>query len=138
MYEAAYSNNAVVAHGTGMYGLMELKSILEDPTGDWVSAKNINFYNVRPPLDQECILYESQHLKFCFVGTQYCLTVHLFTDRGKSTSVTKKCATGDECHFVGCHHHRESGHTKILSEMLLLDGSKVSNWISQASGQNLI
>ncbi|OXB68680.1 hypothetical protein ASZ78_005871 [Callipepla squamata] len=82
---------------------------------NWVSAKNINFYNVRPPLDQECILSESQHLKFCFVGTQYCLTVHFFTDRGKSTSVTKKCATGDECHFVGCHHHRESGHTECVS-----------------------
>ncbi|NXD66026.1 LPD6B protein, partial [Eolophus roseicapillus] len=46
---------------------------------------------------------------------QYCLTVHLFTDHGKSTSVTKKCATGEECHFVGCHRHRESGHTECIS-----------------------
>ncbi|PKU31618.1 ly6 plaur domain-containing protein 6b [Limosa lapponica baueri] len=49
--------------------------------------------------------------RWCPESTQYCLTVHLFTDHGKSTSVTKKCATGEECHFVGCHHHRESGHT---------------------------
>lgn len=68
-------------------------------SGNRVSAENINFYNVRPPLDR----------------TQYCLTVHLFTDHGKSTSVTKKCATREECHFVGCHHHRESGHTECIS-----------------------
>uniref|UniRef100_A0A8C9F3L0 Uncharacterized protein n=1 Tax=Pavo cristatus TaxID=9049 RepID=A0A8C9F3L0_PAVCR len=24
-------------------------------SGNWVSAKNINFYNVRPPLDRNCI-----------------------------------------------------------------------------------
>lgn len=60
---------------------------------------------------KEWILSANKHFKFYFVDTQYCLTVHLFTDHGKSTSVTKKCATGEECHFVGCHHHRESGHT---------------------------
>ncbi|XP_066855723.1 ly6/PLAUR domain-containing protein 6B isoform X2 [Anser cygnoides] len=53
--------------------------------------------------------------RWCPESTQYCLTVHLFTDHGKSTSVTKKCATGEECHFVGCHHHRESGHTECVS-----------------------
>lgn len=62
-------------------------------------------------LVKERIRYANKHFKMYFVGTQYCLTVHLFTDHGKSTSVTKKCATGEECHFVGCHHHRESGHT---------------------------
>ncbi|KAJ7406835.1 LY6/PLAUR domain containing 6B [Pitangus sulphuratus] len=64
-----------------------------------VSAENINFYNVRPPLDR----------------TRYCLTAHLFTAHGKSTSVTKKCATGEECHWVGCHRHGDSGHTECVS-----------------------
>ncbi|NXS26558.1 LPD6B protein, partial [Pomatostomus ruficeps] len=52
---------------------------------------------------------------FCVAGTKYCLTVHLFTARGESTSVTKKCATGEECHLVGCHRHGDSGHTECVS-----------------------
>ncbi|TRZ06125.1 hypothetical protein HGM15179_020982, partial [Zosterops borbonicus] len=48
-------------------------------------------------------------------GTRYCLTAHLFTAHGESTSVTKKCATGEECHLVGCHHHGDSGHTECVS-----------------------
>ncbi|XP_066136252.1 ly6/PLAUR domain-containing protein 6B isoform X2 [Saccopteryx bilineata] len=62
-------------------------------------AKNINFYNVRPPLDH----------------TQYCLTVHHFTSHGRSTSVTKKCASSSECHSVGCHHSQDSEHTECRS-----------------------
>ncbi|KAM7104638.1 ly6/PLAUR domain-containing protein 6B isoform 2-T2 [Molossus nigricans] len=62
-------------------------------------AKNINFYNVRPPLDH----------------TQYCLTVHHFTRHGRSTSITKKCASRTECHFVGCQHSRDSEHTECRS-----------------------
>ncbi|XP_064238277.1 ly6/PLAUR domain-containing protein 6B isoform X2 [Aotus nancymaae] len=65
----------------------------------WAFAKNINFYNVRPPLDH----------------TQYCLTVHHFTSHGRSTSITKKCASRSECHFVGCHHSRDSEHTECRS-----------------------
>ncbi|XP_021255420.1 ly6/PLAUR domain-containing protein 6B isoform X3 [Numida meleagris] len=101
-------------------------------SGNWVSAKNINFYNVRPPLDPtpfpnsfKCFTCDNAvdnyncnrwaEDRWCPESTQYCLTVHLFTDHGKSTSVTKKCATGEECHFVGCHHHRESGHTECVS-----------------------
>ncbi|KAK4817232.1 hypothetical protein QYF61_004143 [Mycteria americana] len=101
-------------------------------SGNWVSAENINFYNVRPPLDPtpfpnsfKCFTCDNAvdnyncnrwaEDRWCPESTQYCLTVHLFTDHGKSTSVTKKCATGEECHFVGCHHHRESGHTECVS-----------------------
>ncbi|KAK2108953.1 hypothetical protein P7K49_014118, partial [Saguinus oedipus] len=43
--------------------------------------------------------------------TQYCLTVHHFTSHGRSTSITKKCASRSECHFVGCHHSQDSEHT---------------------------
>ncbi|XDB47809.1 hypothetical protein AB1E18_001399 [Capra hircus] len=64
-----------------------------------VFAKNINFYNVRPPLDH----------------TQYCLTVHHFTSHGRSISITKKCASRSECHFVGCHHSQDSEHTECRS-----------------------
>ncbi|XP_071896480.1 ly6/PLAUR domain-containing protein 6B [Anas platyrhynchos] len=101
-------------------------------SGNWVSAKNINFYNVRPPVDPtpfpnsfKCFTCDNAvdnyncnrwaEDRWCPESTQYCLTVHLFTDHGKSMSVTKKCATGEECHFVGCHHHRESGHTECVS-----------------------
>ncbi|XP_069838779.1 ly6/PLAUR domain-containing protein 6B isoform X2 [Dendropsophus ebraccatus] len=66
---------------------------------DGASAKNVNFHNVRPPLDH----------------THYCKTVHHFTGHGKSKSVTKKCATREECHHLGCHHHRDSGHTECVS-----------------------
>ncbi|XP_051666180.1 ly6/PLAUR domain-containing protein 6B isoform X1 [Manacus candei] len=102
--------------------------------GIWVSAENINFYDVRPPLDPtpfpesfKCFTCENAEDNYscnrwaedrwCPESkcTQYCLTVHLFTDHGKSTSVTKKCATGEECHLVGCHRHGESGHTECVS-----------------------
>ncbi|XP_025863798.1 ly6/PLAUR domain-containing protein 6B isoform X2 [Vulpes vulpes] len=47
--------------------------------------------------------------------TQYCLTVHHFTSHGRSTSITKKCASRSECHSVGCHHSRDSEHTECRS-----------------------
>uniref|UniRef100_A0A8C6X7M0 LY6/PLAUR domain containing 6B n=1 Tax=Naja naja TaxID=35670 RepID=A0A8C6X7M0_NAJNA len=53
--------------------------------------------------------------KWCPQNTQYCLTVHHFTSHGRSLSVTKQCATREECHFVGCHHHRETSHTECVS-----------------------
>nr|6ZSO_A Chain A, Ly6/PLAUR domain-containing protein 6B [Homo sapiens] len=53
--------------------------------------------------------------KWCPQNTQYCLTVHHFTSHGRSTSITKKCASRSECHFVGCHHSRDSEHTECRS-----------------------
>ncbi|NWS04842.1 LPD6B protein, partial [Motacilla alba] len=53
--------------------------------------------------------------RFAVAGTRYCLTAHLFTARGESTSVTKRCATGEECHLVGCHRRGDSGHTECVS-----------------------
>ncbi|XP_077717799.1 ly6/PLAUR domain-containing protein 6B isoform X2 [Canis aureus] len=47
--------------------------------------------------------------------TRYCLTVHHFTSHGRSTSITKKCASRSECHSVGCHHSRDSEHTECRS-----------------------
>ncbi|XP_077873501.1 ly6/PLAUR domain-containing protein 6B isoform X2 [Ictidomys tridecemlineatus] len=49
------------------------------------------------------------------LDTQYCLTVHHFTSHGRSTSITKKCASKSECHFVGCHHSQDSEHTECRS-----------------------
>ncbi|MBW02049.1 Ly6/PLAUR domain-containing protein 6B, partial [Eschrichtius robustus] len=94
-------------------------------------AKNINFYNVRPPLDPtpfpnsfKCFTCENAgdnyncnrwaEDKWCPQNTQYCLTVHHFTSHGRSTSITKKCASTSECHFVGCHRSRDSQHTPGL------------------------
>lgn len=48
---------------------------------------------------------------FSYLDTQYCLTVHHFTSHGRSTSITKKCASRSECHFVGCHRSHDSEYT---------------------------
>ncbi|XP_039769103.1 ly6/PLAUR domain-containing protein 6B isoform X6 [Ornithorhynchus anatinus] len=53
--------------------------------------------------------------KWCPPSAQYCMTVHHFTNHGRSTSVTKKCASKSDCHFVGCQHHQESGRTECRS-----------------------
>lgn len=99
---------------------------------NWALAKNINFYNVRPPLDPtpfpnsfKCFTCENAadnyncnrwaEDKWCPQNTQYCLTVHHFTSHGSSTSITKKCASKSECHFVGCHHHQDGGQTECRS-----------------------
>uniref|UniRef100_A0A8C8YYX0 LY6/PLAUR domain containing 6B n=1 Tax=Prolemur simus TaxID=1328070 RepID=A0A8C8YYX0_PROSS len=99
---------------------------------NWTFAKNINFYNVRPPLDPtpfpnsfKCFTCENAgdnyncnrwaEDKWCPQNTQYCLTVHHFNSRGRSTSITKKCASRIECHFVGCHRSQDSEHTECRS-----------------------
>ncbi|CAN2389045.1 acetylcholine receptor regulator activity, partial [Pristimantis euphronides] len=95
-------------------------------------AKNVNYHNVRPPVDPtpfpnsfKCFTCEKSsdnyncnrwaEDKWCPPNTHYCKTVHHFTSLGKSKSVTKKCATREECHSVGCRHHRDSGHTECVS-----------------------
>ncbi|XP_016851785.1 ly6/PLAUR domain-containing protein 6B [Anolis carolinensis] len=101
-------------------------------SSNWILAKNINFYNVRLPVDPtpypssfKCFTCDNvvdnyncnrwAEDKWCPQNTQYCLTVHHFTSHGRSTSVTKKCATREECHFVGCRHRKETSHTECIS-----------------------
>ncbi|XP_072787855.1 ly6/PLAUR domain-containing protein 6B isoform X2 [Taeniopygia guttata] len=101
-------------------------------SGSWVSAENINFYNIRPPLDPtpfpnsfKCFTCDNAvdnyncnrwaEDRWCPESARYCLAAHLFTARGESTSVTKRCATGEECHRVGCHRRGDSGHTECVS-----------------------
>ncbi|NWS90245.1 LPD6B protein, partial [Toxostoma redivivum] len=100
--------------------------------GNWISAENINFYNIRPPLDPtpfpnsfKCFTCDNAvdnyncnrwaEDRWCPESTRYCLSAHLFTARGESTSVTKRCATGEECHRAGCHRRGDSGHTECVS-----------------------
>ncbi|XP_071978296.1 ly6/PLAUR domain-containing protein 6B [Engystomops pustulosus] len=95
-------------------------------------AKNAKFHNVLPPIDPtpfpnsfKCFTCEKSsdnyncnrwaEDKWCPPNTHYCKTVHHFTGHGKSKSVTKKCATREECHNVGCRHHRDSGHVECVS-----------------------
>ncbi|XP_053554263.1 ly6/PLAUR domain-containing protein 6B [Bombina bombina] len=95
-------------------------------------AKNINFHNVRPPLDPtpfpnsfKCFTCETAidnyncnrwaEDKWCPQNTHFCKTVHHFTSLGRSKFVTKKCATKEECRSVGCHHHKDYGHTECIS-----------------------
>uniref|UniRef100_A0A8D2LNS0 LY6/PLAUR domain containing 6B n=2 Tax=Varanus komodoensis TaxID=61221 RepID=A0A8D2LNS0_VARKO len=101
-------------------------------SGNRILAKNINFYNVRLPVDPtpfpssfKCFTCDNvvdnyncnrwAEDKWCPPNTQYCLTVHHFTNHGKSTSVTKSCATREECRFVGCRRHREATYTECIS-----------------------
>ncbi|XP_053262324.1 ly6/PLAUR domain-containing protein 6B [Podarcis raffonei] len=101
-------------------------------SNSWILAKNINFHNVRLPVDPtpfpssfKCFTCDNvvdnyncnrwAEDKWCPQNTEYCLTVHHFTSHGRSTSVTKKCATREECRFVGCRHHRETSHTECTS-----------------------
>ncbi|XP_014167815.1 ly6/PLAUR domain-containing protein 6B isoform X2 [Geospiza fortis] len=101
-------------------------------SGHWAAAENINFHNIRPPLDPtpfpnsfKCFTCDNAvdnyncnrwaEDRWCPESTRYCLTAHLFTARGESTSVTKRCATGEECHLVGCHRRGDSGHTECVS-----------------------
>uniref|UniRef100_A0ABM5F2M4 Ly6/PLAUR domain-containing protein 6B isoform X3 n=1 Tax=Pogona vitticeps TaxID=103695 RepID=A0ABM5F2M4_9SAUR len=111
--------------------------------GNWSLAKNINFYNVRLPVDPtpfpssfKCFTCDNvvdnyncnrwAEDKWCPPNTQYCLTVHHFTSHGRSTSVTKKCATREECHFVGCRHLRETSRTNLFVSILQLPPRKTN------------
>ncbi|XP_043930810.1 ly6/PLAUR domain-containing protein 6B isoform X2 [Protopterus annectens] len=100
--------------------------------GNWVCARNINFYNVRLPLDPtpfpnsfKCFTCENAlnnyecnrwaEDKWCPQNTEFCLTIHHLTSHDRSKSVTKRCATREECRFVGCQHRREFGHMECIS-----------------------
>ncbi|XP_056352335.1 ly6/PLAUR domain-containing protein 6B isoform X2 [Oenanthe melanoleuca] len=88
--------------------------------GIWVSAENINFHNIRPPLDPtpfpnsfKCFTCDNAVDNYnCnrWAEDRWCPAT-----RGESTSVTKKCATGEECHLVGCHRLGDGGHTECVS-----------------------
>ncbi|KAJ8393757.1 hypothetical protein AAFF_G00056720 [Aldrovandia affinis] len=43
------------------------------------------------------------------------MAVHLFAGRGKTRSVTKRCARREDCYGVGCQRHRDPGHTECIS-----------------------
>ncbi|MEQ2162049.1 hypothetical protein GOODEAATRI_015915 [Goodea atripinnis] len=36
------------------------------------------------------------------VDTRYCYTLHMMNNHGDSVSVTKRCATLENCRFAGC------------------------------------
>lgn len=95
-------------------------------------SRNVNFHNVMPPMsptpfpksfkcftcnnaldNYECNRWAED--KWCPQNTEYCLTVHKFTSRGRSESVSKRCVSKEECHSVGCHHIRKFGYTECVS-----------------------
>eukprot|EP00079_Xenopus_tropicalis_P010462 XP_002935338.1 PREDICTED: ly6/PLAUR domain-containing protein 6B [Xenopus tropicalis] len=95
-------------------------------------AKNVNYDHIRHRSDPTpfpnsfkcftCDKAKDNYLcnrwaedKWCPQHTHFCKTVHHFNSQGKSTSVTKKCATREECHAVGCHHRLDSGHMECVS-----------------------
>ncbi|XP_056390387.1 ly6/PLAUR domain-containing protein 6B [Hyla sarda] len=115
-----------------IYHLLLCAIIIFFAIEDGACAKNVNFHNVRPPIDPtpypnsfKCFTCDKStdnyncnrwaEDKWCPSNTHYCKTVHHFTSHGKSKSVTKKCATIEECHHVGCRHHRDSGHMECVS-----------------------
>uniref|UniRef100_A0A8C5U4A6 LY6/PLAUR domain containing 6B n=1 Tax=Malurus cyaneus samueli TaxID=2593467 RepID=A0A8C5U4A6_9PASS len=85
----------------------------------WMRSSKVSF----PWIRSSKVSFPSSKVSFLWItlwnfpiaGAQYCLTIHLFTAQGQSTSVTKKCATGEECHLVGCQRRGDSGHTECVS-----------------------
>uniref|UniRef100_A0A3B3BCC8 LY6/PLAUR domain containing 6 n=1 Tax=Oryzias melastigma TaxID=30732 RepID=A0A3B3BCC8_ORYME len=47
---------------------------------------------------------------FCPKGTKYCYTLHMMDDRGGSVSVTKRCATLENCQLTGCVNVTHNGY----------------------------
>ncbi|KAJ8247111.1 hypothetical protein GJAV_G00258870 [Gymnothorax javanicus] len=101
-------------------------------TCDESNGNHINFYNIVPPADatpfpRSFKCFTCEHAsdnyscnrwaedKWCPENTQFCMTVHHFTSRGKTTSVTKRCVSREDCYSVGCQHHRDVGHTECIS-----------------------
>ncbi|NXK70160.1 LPD6B protein, partial [Sylvietta virens] len=80
-------------------------------SGNWVSAENINFYNVRLPLDPTP-----------FPNSFKCFTCDNAVDNYNCNRWAEdrwcpesECATGEECHLAGCHRRGDSGHTECVS-----------------------
>ncbi|KAJ8415030.1 hypothetical protein AAFF_G00007280 [Aldrovandia affinis] len=109
-----------------------LQVLLLVTTCEGEDANDIDFYNVMPPLDAtpfpksfKCFTCERAsdnyncnrwaEDKWCPQSTKFCMTVHHFTSHGRSRSVTKRCAAREDCHVVGCRHHRDTGHTECVS-----------------------
>lgn len=59
--------------------------------------------------------FNNINLIFVFIlpvitDTQYCLTVHHFGRHGKTKSVTKRCASLEDCNLSGCRHQGNAHH----------------------------
>ncbi|KAF6733339.1 Ly6/PLAUR domain-containing protein 6 [Oryzias melastigma] len=52
---------------------------------------------------------------FCPKGTKYCYTLHMMDDRGGSVSVTKRCATLENCQLTGCVNVTHNGYQMCTS-----------------------
>ncbi|XP_036401957.1 ly6/PLAUR domain-containing protein 6B-like [Megalops cyprinoides] len=117
---------------TALHHTVALQVLLVIAMCDEGQANRINFYNVIPPVDatpfpKSFKCFTCEHAldnyncnrwaedKWCPQNTQFCMTVHHFTSRGKTKSVTKRCVSREDCHAVGCHHHRDAGHTECIS-----------------------
>uniref|UniRef100_A0A3Q4FXL6 LY6/PLAUR domain containing 6 n=1 Tax=Neolamprologus brichardi TaxID=32507 RepID=A0A3Q4FXL6_NEOBR len=62
--------------------------------------------------------HNSSHLRalyverefYCPSDTKYCSTLHMMDRSGESVSVTKRCATLEECLFTGCADVADTGY----------------------------
>lgn len=99
---------------------------------DMAKTDQINFHNVRPPVEAtpfpksfKCFTCERAidnyncnrwaEDKWCPQNTRFCLTVHHFNSHGQTKSVTKRCADREDCRMSGCRHHRSTSHTECVS-----------------------
>ncbi|XP_071768732.1 ly6/PLAUR domain-containing protein 6B [Centroberyx gerrardi] len=99
---------------------------------DLVKTDHINFYNVRPPVEAtpfpksfKCFTCDRANDnyscnrwaedKWCPQSTRFCMTIHYFTNHGKTKFVTKRCAAREDCYMAGCRHHRDTSHTECIS-----------------------
>ncbi|XP_026015418.1 ly6/PLAUR domain-containing protein 6 isoform X2 [Astatotilapia calliptera] len=54
---------------------------------------------------------------YCPKDTKYCSTLHMMDRSGESVSVTKRCATLEECLFTGCADVADTGYQAFLSSL---------------------
>ncbi|XP_029112741.1 ly6/PLAUR domain-containing protein 6B [Scleropages formosus] len=121
-----------MAPPTALRRIAVLQLLLLSSISDGGDAENINFYDVRPPVGatpfpRSFKCFTCEHAsdnyscnrwaedKWCPRDTDLCLTMHRFSPHGKSRSVTKRCATLEDCRAVGCRHRGSLGHTECVS-----------------------
>ncbi|XP_041834457.1 ly6/PLAUR domain-containing protein 6 isoform X1 [Melanotaenia boesemani] len=52
---------------------------------------------------------------YCPKDTRYCYTLHMMDKHGDSVSVSKRCATLENCRFTGCMELTDNGYQQVCT-----------------------